>query len=136
MAAMVRAIRMTGAESFWYVLGCIGFGAMYFAKVPVKKALSEAGLVQLTGAEQVWYVVQCIALGAGYFAKIPVKKALSELAAAGSGPGAASVFGMPSVPQPQVSAGYEPGGGPGGRPLEAAPSMPSGPRHGRPPGAR
>jgi hypothetical protein len=48
---------------------------MCFAKVPVKKALSEAGLVQLTGAEQVWYVVQCIALGAGYFAKIPVRKA-------------------------------------------------------------
>jgi hypothetical protein len=99
MAAMVRTIRMTGAESFWYVLGCIGFGAAYFAKIPVKKALSE-------------------------------------MAAPGPGPAAASVFGMPSVPQPQVSAGYEPARGPGDRPLEAAPSMPAGPRHGRPPGAR
>lgn len=32
---------MTGAEHFWYVLQCITFGAGYFAKVPVKKALSE-----------------------------------------------------------------------------------------------
>ena len=33
--------RMTGAESFWYVLGCIAFGAAYFQKVPVKKAISQ-----------------------------------------------------------------------------------------------
>ncbi|MFD7294096.1 hypothetical protein ACFV9W_12475 [Streptomyces sp. NPDC059897] len=31
----------TGAESFWYILGCISFGAAYFAKIPSKKALSE-----------------------------------------------------------------------------------------------
>ncbi|MGD6753356.1 hypothetical protein [Streptomyces sp. BH105] len=23
----------TGAESFWYILGCISFGAAYFAKI-------------------------------------------------------------------------------------------------------
>jgi len=61
------------------MLQCIAFGAGYFAKVPVKKALSEVGLAEMTGAEQFWYVLQCIAFGAGYFAKVPVKKALSEL---------------------------------------------------------
>jgi hypothetical protein len=73
-----RAV-MSGAASFWYVLGCIGFGAMYFAKVPAKKALSEAGLATMTSAERFWYVLQCIAFGAGYFAKLPVKKALTEM---------------------------------------------------------
>jgi hypothetical protein len=58
----------------------------YFAKVPVKKALSEAGLAERTGAEQFWYVLQCIAFGAGYFAKVIHKKALSE---------------MPHLPQPR-----------------------------------
>jgi hypothetical protein len=82
MTAMARAVKLTAAESFWYVLGCIGFGAMYFAKVPVKKALSEAGLARMTGAEQFWYVLQCMAFGAGYFAKVPVKKSLSEVALA------------------------------------------------------
>jgi hypothetical protein len=72
-------VAVTAAEQFWYVLQCIAFGAGYFAKVPVKKALSEVGLAQMTGAEQFWYVLQCIAFGAGYFAKVPVKKALSEL---------------------------------------------------------
>lgn len=33
--------QMTAAEQFWYVLMCIGFGAGYFAKLPVAKALSE-----------------------------------------------------------------------------------------------
>lgn len=82
MATIARAARLTAAESFWYVLQCIAFGAGYFAKVPVKKALSEVGLAEMTGAEQFWYVLQCIPFGAGYFAKIPVKKALSELALA------------------------------------------------------
>jgi hypothetical protein len=80
MASMVGRLRLTAAEQFWYVLQCIAFGAGYFAKVPVKKALSEVGLAQMTGAEQFWYVLQCIAFGAGYFAKVPVKKAFSELA--------------------------------------------------------
>ncbi|MFI5064085.1 MAG: hypothetical protein ACHP9Z_08930 [Streptosporangiales bacterium] len=82
MTAIVRTVRLTAAESFWYVLGCIGFGAMYFAKVPVKKAFSEAGLAQMTSAEQFWYVLMCIGFGVGYFAKLPVKKALSETAPA------------------------------------------------------
>lgn len=69
----------TSAESFWYVLHCIAFGAGYFAKVPVKKALSDYGLVQMTGAEKFWYVVQNIFFGSGYFAKVIYKKALSEV---------------------------------------------------------
>lgn len=77
---VVRArVTMTAAASFWYVLGCIGFGAAYFAKVPAKKALAEAGLAEMTAAEKFWYVLQCIAFGAGYFAKLPVKKALTEM---------------------------------------------------------
>jgi hypothetical protein len=76
--APTRRLAMTGAEQFWYVLQCIAFGAGYFAKIPTKKALSEAGLVNLTTAEGFWYVLQCICFGAGYFAKVPVKKALSE----------------------------------------------------------
>ncbi|HUZ88201.1 MAG TPA: hypothetical protein VMU49_00020 [Candidatus Acidoferrales bacterium] len=34
-------VEMTSAEQFWYVLLCIAFGAGYFAKIPVAKALSE-----------------------------------------------------------------------------------------------
>ena len=97
MATIARTVRLTAAESFWYVLQCIAFGAGYFAKVPVKKALSEVGLAQMTGAEQFWYVLQCIAFGAGYFAKVPVKKALSEMATASA----------PSY-QPAPGAGYRP----------------------------
>lgn len=59
-------------------LKCIAFGAGYFAKVPVKRALNDAGLVQMTGAEHFWYILQCVAFGAGYFAKVPVRKALSD----------------------------------------------------------
>jgi hypothetical protein len=69
----------TGAEQFWYVLQNIAFGAAYFAKIPMKAALRDAGLVRLTGAEQFWYVLQCIAFGGGYFAKVIAKKALSEV---------------------------------------------------------
>ena len=79
MTPVVGRLRLTAAERFWYVLQCITFGAGYFAKVPVKKALSEAGLAEMTGAEHFWYVLQCITFGAGYFAKVPVKKALSEV---------------------------------------------------------
>lgn len=125
MTALLRTVRMTGAESFWYVLGCISFGAMYFAKVPVKKALAEAGLGQLTSAEHFWYMVQCVAFGAGYFAKVPVKKALSEVAAASA---AGAVFGMSSVPQPPARPGYQPGDWP----LDGPADIPApGPRHGR-----
>ena len=70
--------RMTGAEHFWYILMCIAFGAGYLHKVPMKKALSDAGLGEMTGAEGAWYVVMCVFFGAGYFAKVPVKKALRD----------------------------------------------------------
>jgi hypothetical protein len=74
-----RKAGMTAAEEFWYILGCIAFGAAYLAKVPVKKALSDYGLVEMTEAEQFWYILGCIAFGAAYFRKVPVAKALSEL---------------------------------------------------------
>ena len=32
---------LTGAEPFWYVLGCIYFGAAYMMKLPARKAASE-----------------------------------------------------------------------------------------------
>jgi hypothetical protein len=38
---MMKNIGLTAAEKFWYVLGCIAFGAAYFKKVPVAKALSK-----------------------------------------------------------------------------------------------
>jgi hypothetical protein len=79
VALSVRKAGLTTWEGIWYVLQCIAFGAGYFAKIPVKKALQDYGLVEMTGAERFWYVLQCIAFGAGYFAKIPVAKALSEL---------------------------------------------------------
>jgi hypothetical protein len=80
--APARAVRprvtLSAAASFWYILGCIAFGAMYLAKVPAKKALSEAGMCEMTAAEKFWYVLECIAFGGGYLAKLPVKKALTE----------------------------------------------------------
>jgi hypothetical protein len=80
--APVQAARKTGltaAEMFWYVVGNIAFGAMYFAKIPSKKALCDFGMAEMTAAESFWYVLMCIAFGGGYFAKIPTAKALSEL---------------------------------------------------------
>jgi hypothetical protein len=71
-------VSLSAAASFWYILGCIAFGAMYLAKVPAKKALAEAGIAEMTAAEKFWYVLECIPFGGGYFAKLPVKKALSE----------------------------------------------------------
>jgi hypothetical protein len=127
VAAIAGRIRLTAAESFWYVLGCIAFGGMYLAKVPVKKALSETGLAEMTGAEHVWYVLQCIAFGAGYFAKVPVKKALSEMTPAraavyGGGP----EYGVP----PQLDPGY--GQAPRyDRQPETRPAARPGQRHGR-----
>jgi len=82
---------LRGAETFWYILGCIGFGAAYFAKLPTKKAacevFSELQLdgqgashgYSLRGAETFWYVLMCLGFGAGYFAKVWAKKALWEL---------------------------------------------------------
>jgi hypothetical protein len=76
-ATAQRAVR-TGAEKFWYVLMCISFGAGYFAKIPTKAALRDAGLCELTGWESFWYVLENVFFGAGYFHKVIVKKALSE----------------------------------------------------------
>jgi len=78
-ANVVKKAALTAWEGIWYVIMCIGFGAGYFAKVPVKKAMSDFGPCEMTGAEHFWYVLMCIGFGAGYFAKIPVVKALSEL---------------------------------------------------------
>jgi hypothetical protein len=61
---------------------CIGFGAAYLSKVPVKKALAEYGLVEMTTAEKFWYVVENIAFAGGYFSKVIIKKALAEVRAA------------------------------------------------------
>jgi hypothetical protein len=88
----------TSWEKFWYILGCIYFGAYYFAKVPVKKALSEYGLVEMTGAEKFWYVVQCILFGSGYFQKVVVKRALSEVREPGFA--GAQTAGYPPYGQP------------------------------------
>lgn len=74
-----RKIDMTAAEQFWYILGCVAFGAAYLRKVPVKKALADYGLVEMTAAEKFWYVLGCIFFGAAYLSKVPVAKALSEL---------------------------------------------------------
>jgi hypothetical protein len=122
MTSMATRFRLTAAEQFWYVLQCIAFGAGYFAKVPVKKALSEVGLAQMTSAEQFWYVLQCIAFGAGYFAKVPVKKALSELAPI-PGSGSAGLMPRQDAP-PQLGEPYRPA-----VPYEKSQSLPSG-RHG------
>jgi hypothetical protein len=82
---------LRGAESFWYVLGCIGFGVAYFSKLPGKKAACEIfGELQLDGQgpsrgyslrgmESFWYALMCLAFGGGYFAKVSAKKALWEL---------------------------------------------------------
>ena len=82
---------LTGAESFWYVLGCIDFGAAYLLKVPAKKAaceiLSELQLdgggpsrgYSLSGAATFWYILMCLSFGAGYFHKVSCKKAMWEL---------------------------------------------------------
>jgi hypothetical protein len=70
---------LTAAQSFWYVLSCIPFGAGYFAKIPAKKAMADFGLATLTGAEAFWYILECLPFGAGYFAKLSTAKALSEL---------------------------------------------------------
>jgi hypothetical protein len=36
MAAIAVRLRLTAAESFWYLLGGIAFGGGYFAKVQAK----------------------------------------------------------------------------------------------------
>ena len=70
---------LNGAEMFWYILGCISFGAAYFSKIPGKKAacevFSELQLdgqgpgrsYSLGGMEGFWYVLMCLWFGAGLF---------------------------------------------------------------------
>jgi hypothetical protein len=82
---------LRGAEPFWYVLGCIGFGAAYFSKLPAKKATCEiVSELQLDGhgpsqgyvmssMATFWYYTMCIAFGGGYFAKVSAKKAMWEV---------------------------------------------------------
>ena len=82
---------LNSAEGFWYVLGCIAWGAAYFQKLPGKKAacevFSELQLdgqgsgrgYALNGIETFWYILMCLWFGAGYFAKVSAKKALWEL---------------------------------------------------------
>jgi hypothetical protein len=74
-----HAYSLTAAQSFWYVLSCIPFGAGYFAMIPAKKAMADFGLATLTGAEAFWYILMCLPFGAGYFAKLSTAKPLSEL---------------------------------------------------------
>lgn len=73
-----QPIKLTAAGAFWYVLMNIALGAGYLAKVPIKRALEQAGLAERTAAEKFWYVLQNIFFGAGYFAKVIAVKALSE----------------------------------------------------------
>jgi len=80
VASAARKTALTSWEGIWYVLQCIAFGAGYFAKVPVKKALQDFGLAEMTSGERTWYVLMCIPFGAGYFAKIASAKALTEVA--------------------------------------------------------
>ncbi len=41
-------------------MGNITLGAMYFAKIPARKALADFGLAKLTTAEGLWYIFMCI----------------------------------------------------------------------------
>lgn len=89
--AVGKQYALRGAESFWYVLGCIAMGAAYFSKIPGKKAACEvfselqldgqgpSRSYSLRGMEGFWYVLMCLGFGAGYFAKVSAKKALWEL---------------------------------------------------------
>jgi hypothetical protein len=79
VAQLLRKTSLTAAEQFWYIMGNIAFGAMYFAKIPAKKAMADFGLAEMTAAEKFWYVLMCIPLGAGYFAKVPAAKAITEM---------------------------------------------------------
>ncbi len=82
---------LRGAESVWYVLFCIYFGAAYFAKIPSKKAACEifselqidgqgqGQAYSLNGWETFWYILMCLAFGSGYFQKVWAKKSLWEM---------------------------------------------------------
>lgn len=77
---------LRGAESFWYVLGCIAMGAAYFSKLPGKKAACEvfselqldgqgpSRSYTLHGMEGFWYVLMCLGFGAATSPKCPPRK--------------------------------------------------------------
>lgn len=88
---------VSSAARFWYMVMNIGLGSGYFAKIPTKKALADAGMATMTSAERFWYALMCVSLGAGYFLKIPAAKALSESTLAPALAGAAA------TPQPPPS---------------------------------
>ncbi len=70
---------MTTAERFWYTIENIAFGAGYFAKLPIAKALDEVdGTHNVKGWAKFWYVLENVAFGAGYFAKVVAKRALEQ----------------------------------------------------------
>ena len=56
----VRKVTLTTWEGIWYVVQNIAFGAAYFGKIPVKRAMQDFGLIEMTSAEHFWYVVQNI----------------------------------------------------------------------------
>ena len=76
---VTRGQGLTAACWFPYLLGCLAYGASYFAKVCAKKALSDFGLAALNDTEGAWYTILCIACGLGYFTNTPTAKAVSEL---------------------------------------------------------
>ncbi len=49
---MMKNIGLTAAEKFWYLPGSVAFGAAYFKKVPVAKALSELGQFKVAEHEK------------------------------------------------------------------------------------
>ena len=72
--------RLTWWEAFWYVLGNFPLAAMYFAKIPYKKAQEESGLMTvMTRWERFWYYLGCVPFGQMYFLKIPAKMAIVEM---------------------------------------------------------
>jgi hypothetical protein len=89
-----RNVGLSGAERFWYVLGCVAAGAAYLLKLPAKKAAAEiltelhrdgggpggpGSGYGLGGAETFWYVLLCFPFGGAYFAKVSAKRALWEM---------------------------------------------------------
>lgn len=112
MTAITGRLRLTAAESFWYVLRCIAFGGIYLAKAPVKTARAEAGLAEMTGAERFSYVLQCIAFGAGISPRFQSRRVPGHRL--GSGPAAAA--GLAGAYGGQAALGAEPDAGmPDGR---------------------
>lgn len=73
-----RWLVLKAAERLWEVVQCRWFEAGYVSKLPTRRALCDAGVVQMTSAENFWYVLECIDLRAGYLARAIHKMALSE----------------------------------------------------------